>query len=310
MSRVEQNGNEGARERALRRYAPKPVPNLAPETGSPARDIEPYPLAVAPPRLRRGDIIHRPGRDRKGSRAIVLAVRPESHSTGITYRDLTPRDRLSGSERLSFYSNQNRPSVLGRFAIPSDGSGIPPESNSSSTEGEAKMAGRTVVVKNTLKSGGTKSAAKQSGAKSSGSNKANGSKPAAAAPARESKASAVRDKLLKDSAKIAAKLQKGTKMKEIKAEYGLSDDGPVRIALINSPSGPFNAKGVKTEYPAIKATGANLAKRLIKEREQGVAWYVLAFQTGKTEAELKAIVKEAGGDVSGRTYAKGATAGR
>ena len=58
------------------------------------------------------------------------------------------------------------------------------------------------------------------------------------------------------------------------------------------------------EEAEINLKGAALAKRLVAERAQGTAWFKLAAATGLKESEVKAIVEEAGGEVSGRVYTK------
>lgn len=98
-------------------------------------------------------------------------------------------------------------------------------------------------------------------------------------------------------------MQGGGKMKELKAQHGFSDDGPIRQAMYLEG---FDSKG--NALPAertteIKATGKALATKLVAERSNGTPWYELSHRTGKPESELRAIVAEAGGSTS-RVYVK------
>lgn len=71
----------------------------------------------------------------------------------------------------------------------------------------------------------------------------------------------------------------------------------------------FNPKGESTEIPKITGSGAALAKKVAKARSEGIAFYTLALATGKTDAELKALLEEHGfAEATGRTYRKGEAA--
>jgi hypothetical protein len=138
--------------------------------------------------------------------------------------------------------------------------------------------------------------------------KKSSAKPAAAKPAAKAKSNGGKTRrTAEDVRKLVPQfkkhLQGGGKMKELKAEHGFSDDGPIRQALYLEG---FDSKG--NDLPAgshdkISATGKALATRLVKERGEGTPWYALAHRTGKSEAELRAIVEEAGGP-TGRVYRK------
>lgn len=106
-------------------------------------------------------------------------------------------------------------------------------------------------------------------------------------------------KLRKEASAIAKRLQGDGKMKDEKARYGLSDDGPIRKALAQEG---FDSKGgtltLGSEIDATKAAGK---KAVVKARTEGEPWYILELRTGLSESELKAIVKDAGGP-TGRVY--------
>jgi hypothetical protein len=110
------------------------------------------------------------------------------------------------------------------------------------------------------------------------------------------------EKINASVAKIAKALREGATMKSQKAEYGVSDDGPIRAALYR---GGFDSKGAKhgVEAGSIDATKAAGKKLVVKLRAEGAPWYALAFQTGLTEGDIKKIVAEAGG-ATGRVYTK------
>jgi hypothetical protein len=96
-------------------------------------------------------------------------------------------------------------------------------------------------------------------------------------------------------------LKAGGKMKELKAEHGFSDDGPIRAALYRAG---FDSKGEEhgvEEGDLGGLTAAKLKAALVKERENGEPWYALAYRAGLTEPEVKKIVSEAGGP-TGRVY--------
>jgi hypothetical protein len=93
-------------------------------------------------------------------------------------------------------------------------------------------------------------------------------------------------------------LQGGGTMRDLKTEYGFSDDGPIRQALARAG---FDSKGNKLELPTVAGTG----KSIRKAREAGHAWYVIALATGKTEAEVKSLAEQAGMNVAGRVHVGG-----
>lgn len=97
-------------------------------------------------------------------------------------------------------------------------------------------------------------------------------------------------------------LSNGGKMKELKAEHGFSDDGPIRAALYRNG---YDSKGEEhgEEAKSITATNkAGKAKVAKLRADEAAPWYRLAYLTGLTESEVKAIVAEVGGEVSGRVY--------
>lgn len=98
--------------------------------------------------------------------------------------------------------------------------------------------------------------------------------------------------------KIAKALRGGATMKSQKAEFGVSDDGPIRKALAKAG---FDSKGGKLEVAKIDASKAAGKKAVVKARSEGTPWYVLEIATGLTEGQLRTIVSEAGG-ATGRVY--------
>jgi hypothetical protein len=155
--------------------------------------------------------------------------------------------------------------------------------------------GRRVVARK----GGA--AAKATGSKATAA-KGSGSKPAAAAKKAGTGRTGAVEKINASVAKIAKALREGATMKSQKAEYGVSDDGPIRAALYRAG---FDSKGAKhgVEAGSIDATKAAGKKQVVKLRSEGAPWYALAFQTGLTEGDIKKIVAEAGG-ATGRVYTK------
>jgi hypothetical protein len=100
---------------------------------------------------------------------------------------------------------------------------------------------------------------------------------------------------------IRAKRQGGSTMQALKKEYGVSSDVPLREALARAG---YNSKGDELEYEDISGlTGAKLKNRLVKERSEGTAWYMLALMTGKPEPELREIVGDAAPSGGGRKAA-------
>jgi hypothetical protein len=87
---------------------------------------------------------------------------------------------------------------------------------------------------------------------------------------------------------IRAKRQGGETMQALKKEYGVSSDVPLREALARAG---FNSKGEALEYDDISGlSGAKLKARLVKERSEGTAWYMLALMTGQSESDLREVV--------------------
>lgn len=100
-----------------------------------------------------------------------------------------------------------------------------------------------------------------------------------------------------------AAIKKGATLRQLKQDFGFSDDGPIRAALYRAG---FDRKGEEhgEDADSIDASKAAGKKQLVALRQdEGAAWYRLAFLAGITEAEAKAIVKDAGGP-TGRVYIK------
>lgn len=162
---------------------------------------------------------------------------------------------------------------------------------------------RVVVRGGGKKATGAKPAAKKAGSAA----KASASKPAAKKATGRTGAI---EKINASTTKIAKALREGATMKSQKAEYGVSDDGPIRAALYRAG---FDSKGAKhgEEKGSIKPGTAAGKKKLVALRNEGAAWFRLAFLADTTEAEVKKIVADAGGP-TGRVYTQKekATSGR
>lgn len=151
----------------------------------------------------------------------------------------------------------------------------------------AGTAGRKVAVKR-----GSKTTTAKAGAKTA-------TKPAAKAadkPKGERKPNAKVTKINAEVEKIAKALQGGKKMKDMKVQYDVSDDGPIRVALYHAGYDSKGAALPASRTAKITGNGAALAKKLIAERGNGVPWYELASRTGQTEAALRTLVTENGGE--------------
>jgi hypothetical protein len=98
-----------------------------------------------------------------------------------------------------------------------------------------------------------------------------------------------------------SKIEDGATMRQLKQDFGFSDDGPIRAALYRAG---YDRKGEKHGVKAgdlAGTKGAARAKKMVELRKEGEAWYVLAHRFGVTEAEAKSLVSEAGGP-TGRVY--------
>lgn len=85
--------------------------------------------------------------------------------------------------------------------------------------------------------------------------------------------------------------QAGETMQSLKKKYSVSSDVPMREALARAG---FNSKGEALEYDDISGlSGAKLKARLVQERTDGTAWYMLALMTGKSESDLREVVGDA-----------------
>lgn len=90
---------------------------------------------------------------------------------------------------------------------------------------------------------------------------------------------------------IRAARQAGETMQSLKKKYSVSSDVPMREALARAG---FNSKGEALEYEDISGlSGVKLKNRVIAERKEGAAWYLLALMTGKSESDLRELVGDA-----------------
>lgn len=145
----------------------------------------------------------------------------------------------------------------------------------------AKEAVMPTVVKRSSKSGSTAKAS---------------TKPKASSNGKRTQADV--DRLVPDLVKAR---KAGTSMRDLKAQHGFSDDGPLRAAMFRKG---YNSDGSKhgESGGSIDASKAAGRKQVVKLRTgEGAPWYRLAFLTGMTESEVKKIVKDSGGD-TGRVY--------
>lgn len=147
---------------------------------------------------------------------------------------------------------------------------------------------------------GTRQVTVKRGSKPADAAKSNGrgttATKAADKPKGERKPNAKVTKINAEVEKIAKALQGGKKMKEMKAQYDVSDDGPIRVALYNAGYDSKGATLPASRTANITGTGQALAKKLIKERENGTPWYELAARTGQAEGALRTLVTDNGGE--------------
>lgn len=124
-------------------------------------------------------------------------------------------------------------------------------------------------------------------------------KPAAAESTRRSREDI--DAIVPD---IVEALQAGDTMTAVKERFGFSHGQPIRQALARNG---YDSKGnaLEDEEP-ITGSGKTLAKKVAAERAKGVAWYLLARRTDKSESELRTLLEENGYEATGRTYAAAA----
>lgn len=190
--------------------------------------------------------------------------------------------------------------------VPSAGA-LESSANTTAPQGQKESSTMAAGTKGT----GRRVVARKGGA---AAKKGSGAKPAAAAKkggGSTGRTGAVA-KINTNVTKIAKALRDGATMKSQKAEYGVSDDGPIRAALYRAG---FDSKGAKhgEEKGSINAGNAAGKKQLVKLRKDGAAWFRLAFLADITEGEVKKVVAEAGGP-TGRVYSKtakeAATSGR
>jgi hypothetical protein len=95
-------------------------------------------------------------------------------------------------------------------------------------------------------------------------------------------------------------LQGGGTMRQLKEKLGVSADTGIRAALF---SAGYDSKGNPhgEQAGSIDATKAAGKKQLAKLRAEGAGWYRLAFLSGLSESDVKAVVADAGGP-TGRVY--------
>lgn len=95
-------------------------------------------------------------------------------------------------------------------------------------------------------------------------------------------------------------LKGGGTMNDLVKKAGVSGAQPIREALRRNG---YDTKGNKNAIEKINLTGAKLRDKVISLRESGEAWGTLAIATGKSESELKDLIKEKAPHlVAGRTY--------
>jgi hypothetical protein len=85
----------------------------------------------------------------------------------------------------------------------------------------------------------------------------------------------------------------GGKMRELKEQFGFSDDGPIRQAMARAG---YDSKGGDLTLPAVP----NTPKGVAKARADGHAWYIIGLALGKSEADVKAMAEKAGANTAGR----------
>jgi hypothetical protein len=235
-----------------------------------------------PPRaLRKNDII-------KLGKLPAVVLRAEDRGESVAVETnyirkdgtLVGGSGLDGDRALTTFFNPYKPvEVVGLF--PSDGaSKVQPVTNAAKRQkGSGKMAVK--VKKGTgKKSGSSKTKASSNG----GSSKTR--------------------RTAEDVAKLVPEFRKhlkaGGTMRELKAEHGFSDDGPIRAALYRAG---FDSKGEAHGEDAESINPKNAAgkKQLVALRKEGAPWYQLAYLAGITEGEAKTLVADAGGP-TGRVY--------
>ncbi len=118
------------------------------------------------------------------------------------------------------------------------------------------------------------------------------------------------DRMRGDIHKIAKDLQGGTKMKDVRAEYGFGSGGAIRAELAKNG---YDSKGGTITLPTLPKSTKARAKALAALRTAGTPWYILVQVTGNTEAEVREIVETAGGptvrvyrNATGNTNSQGA----
>lgn len=90
---------------------------------------------------------------------------------------------------------------------------------------------------------------------------------------------------------IVRRIKDGETLGSIKDDYGAL--AKIRVALAKAG---YDTKGKKFVVEPIRGSGVALAKRVAKQRENNQPWYVLEMATGKTEAQIRALLTEHGYD--------------
>jgi hypothetical protein len=136
--------------------------------------------------------------------------------------------------------------------------------------------------------------------KKSGAKKASGSTSTAKKASGNGKARRSAEDVAKLVPQFVKHLKAGGTMRELKAEHGFSDDGPIRAAMYREG---YDSHGEPhdEEADSINPKTAAGKKQLVELREEGAPWYQLAYLAGTGESEIKTIVVDAGG-TAGRVY--------
>lgn len=181
-----------------------------------------------------------------------------------------------------------------------------PEDSRSVRQG-AKIAPATnrpkedTMATTTKSKGGKTAVVTRKGAKTTTGKKATTSKPAAAKASTNGGSRRSHEELLALVPKIAKARREGKNWDDVKTLTGV---GAIQARALLAETG-HNNKGEQEAVTPITGTGAALAKKLVKARQDGAPWYRLALATGKSESEVREIVEKAGGP-TGRVYTKSA----
>jgi len=106
------------------------------------------------------------------------------------------------------------------------------------------------------------------------------------------------DRMRGDIQKIAKSLASGTKMQDIRAEYGFGSGGQIRAALALNG---YDSKGGAITLPTLPKSPKARAKAVAALRDSGTPWYILMQVTGLSEADVRDLADSAGGTME-RVY--------